>query len=89
MFAVKVHNARAFKSLIDRGADPQALYDGDSKSSLWHFLARIIHSTSDECYQNRLLAIDTLDLLMHYKVDRQAVNKDGDTALHVLAIQLL
>jgi ankyrin repeat protein len=75
------------KLLLDKGADPNiADLNGNT---IFHLLGKLgeIQPNADGCYQSRSLAIYTLDLLMRHKVDRHAVNQDGDTALHVVAKQ--
>jgi ankyrin repeat protein len=78
---------KIIKLLIDKGADPNiADRDGNTAFHLLGNLGEIL-SNYDSCTQGRSIAIYTLDLLMRHKINFQAVNKDGDTALHVVARQ--
>jgi ankyrin repeat protein len=76
---------KIIKLLIDKGADPN-IVDRDGNTA-FHLLSMLgeIEQRYNGCYQGRSIAIYMLDLLMRHKVDFQAVNKDGDTALHVVA----
>jgi ankyrin repeat protein len=75
MFAAKVHNARAFKYLIEHGADPHALY-GNSKSSLWHLLASGSGEESDKA-----LIQSIAQQLIAAKVDLNKPDNEGNTPL--------
>lgn len=78
---------KIIKLLIDKGANPN-IADRDGNTA-FHLLGMLgeIQQNANGCTQSRSIAIYTLDLLIRHKVDLQAVNKDGDTALHVAAKQ--
>jgi serine/threonine protein kinase len=78
---------KIIKLLIDKGADPNIA--DQNGNTTFHLLGNLgeVRPNPDSCDKGRLIAIYTLELLMRHKVNFQAVNKDGDTALHVLAKQ--
>jgi serine/threonine protein kinase len=78
---------KTIELLLNLGADPNLRdINGDTALHLIGKLGTIYRSSEpNQCRQQRSLALYTLDLLMRHKIDRQAINKHGDTALHVLA----
>jgi serine/threonine protein kinase len=89
LFAVKLQNAQAVESLIKLGANPHT--SNRNQSSLWHVLAWYKYanasrkSTDNVAYsENTILKI--AQQLTAAKVDLNAMNNNGDTALHI-AIQ--
>jgi serine/threonine protein kinase len=89
LFAVKLQNAQAVESLIKLGANPHTT--NRNQSSLWHVLAWYKYAnsnrqtTGDVSYSESTI-LKIAQQLTAAKVDINAVNNNGDTALHV-AIQ--
>jgi serine/threonine protein kinase len=76
--------------LLSKDANPN-LVDRDGNTPL-HFLGRFnnrFNSSANDCIRKSQdsLSMKLLDLLVRHHADPQAVNKNGDTALHIAASQ--
>jgi serine/threonine protein kinase len=76
---------KVIELLLSKGADPN-LADRDGNTAL-HYLTKLDNIKYD-CIYNKSLANQIFDSLVRFNVDRKAIfNKEGNTALHVLAMK--